>query len=156
MPIDKLSKRDRDNRRQKSRFPINRELRYKLLQDGRTLEAGLGQTLNMGSGGVAFTLDRELAAGASVELSISWPVLLESGTPMRLVVFGKVLRSGGSVSVCTIDKYEFRTQARAPQSNTGSRGDTALAPWRGRLSTKQPVKFGTVAAPNYGNALGYR
>ncbi|MGO9255029.1 MAG: hypothetical protein ACLQU1_01815 [Bryobacteraceae bacterium] len=129
MPIKKSAKKDKNNRRQKSRFPIHRELRYKILQNGRISEAGLGQTVNMGSGGVAFALDRELAAGTFVELSISWPVYLENETPMRLVVFGRVLRSGDGLSACTVDKWEFRTQSRASQTNTGSRGNLVVPRW---------------------------
>jgi hypothetical protein len=121
MSMEIPSERDRDNRRQKSRFPIQRELRYRVMQDGRIQEAGLGETVNMGSGGVAFVLEQKLAAGAFIELSISWPAQLENGTPMRLVIFGRVLRSAGGVSVCTVDKYEFRTQARSPQVTSGPR-----------------------------------
>jgi hypothetical protein len=149
MQIQRSPKKTGDNRRHKSRFPIHRELRYKLLQDGRILEAGLGQTVNMGSGGVAFALDRELPAGSFVELSISWPVQLDSGTPMRLVVFGRVLRSGDGVSACTVDKYEFRTQARASQTNTGSRGAATLPRWGDRMTSKQPAKFGPFGPLSY-------
>lgn len=108
-----------NNRRQKSRFPIHRGLRYKLLRDGRILEAGLGQTVNMGSGGVAFSLDRELAAGTSIELSISWPVQSENGARIRLVVFGRVLRSGAGISACSVERYEFRSRP-SPASASGS------------------------------------
>ena len=41
-------------RRDKMRFPMNRELRYKLLEDERIMAAGLGTTVDMSSGGVAF------------------------------------------------------------------------------------------------------
>ena len=136
MPIE-IFRHDRDNRRLKSRFPIHRELRYRLMQDGRILEAGFGKTVNMGSGGVAFALDRELAAGSFIELSISWPAQLDNGTPMRLVVFGRVVRSGEGVSVCTVDKYEFRTQARTPQPNAGFRGAALPPRWFERMA-KQP------------------
>jgi hypothetical protein len=142
MPM-KSANPDRDNRRQKSRFPIQRELRYRLMQDGRTLEAGFGRTLNIGSGGVAFALERVLSAGSFVELSVSWPVLLDSETPMRLVIFGRVLRSGDGVSACTVDKYEFRTQARTPQITPSLRGDVLPPRWIDRMMKQQP-KFSAV------------
>lgn len=154
MPIETLNKRDQNNRRQKSRFPIHRELRYKLLQDGRTQEAGLGQTVNMGSGGVAFSLDREFAAGTFIELSISWPVLLENATPMRLVIVGRILRSGDGLSACTVDKYEFRTQARTTLPITSVRSDVVLQRWTNRLNTKLPSKFGSLGSLSYGNVRG--
>ncbi len=150
MANEPASDQNRNNRRQKTRFPIHREVRYKLLQDGRILEAGLGQTVNMGSGGVAFALDRELSAGTFIELSISWPAQLDNGTPMRLVVFGRVLRSGAGVSACSVDKYEFRTQARTPQINTGFRGNTLPPRWGTRTNVK-PAKCGPEPT-NYENA----
>ena len=100
------------DRRAKSRFQIRRELRYRVLHEGRVVEAGTGSTVDIGSGGVAFRCDRMFSAGEQVELSISWPVLLEESCRMQLRVLGKVLRSEGERSICTVDKYEFRTQAR--------------------------------------------
>jgi len=152
MPIvETASHRDRDNRRLKSRFPIHRELRYRLMQEGRVLEAGLGKTVNMGSGGVAFAPDRELSAGMFIELSISWPAQLDNGTPMRLVVFGRVLRSG-EVSACTVDKYEFRTQGRSSENSTGLRGSVLPTRWAERMF-KTPPKLGSANLNAVGLAL---
>jgi hypothetical protein len=128
MPTEKMEKQL--DRRKKFRFPIHRELRYKLLEEGVLVGAGTGQSINMGSGGVAFSLDRELNPGAFIELSISWPVLLDDACPMRFIVFGRVLRSLGRRSACTIDKYEFRTQARTFQAAaTAVRNDSMLQRW---------------------------
>jgi len=136
--IELQSKEDSDDRRQKARFPIQRELRYRVMHQGKILEAGLGTTVNIGSGGVAFAPEHELAAGAFIELSISWPVQLENGTPMRLVTFGRVLRSGEGVSACTVDKYEFRTQSRTPQTSSGPRNNTVMPRWFDRTNKQTP------------------
>jgi len=64
-----------------------------------------------------------------VELSISWPVLLDESCPMRLIVFGRVLRCTSRKAVCSIEKYEFRTQARTYQQTTTIRTDTMLQRW---------------------------
>jgi hypothetical protein len=118
------------DRREKARFPIHRELRFKVLQDATVLEVGTGETLNISSGGVLFSLERDLQAGCFVELSISWPVLLDNTCPMRMIAFGRVLRSEGGVTACTIDKYEFRTQARAAvRPITLNRSDSMLQRW---------------------------
>lgn len=117
------------DRRAKARFTIRRELRYKLLVDNSVVEAGVGQTVDIGSGGVAFRAGRALTPGAFLELSISWPVLLEQNCPMRLNVFGRVLRSTGDVVACTIDKYEFRTQARTVGNTFAVRSDAMLERW---------------------------
>jgi hypothetical protein len=116
-------------RRSKARFPMQREMRYKLL-DGETLiGSGAGTTCNMSSGGVAFQVDRPLRTGAFVELSISWPVQLDNGCPMRLIVFGKVVRTGLNRAACTVEKYEFRTQARTIQFVAPARVDGTLLRW---------------------------
>jgi hypothetical protein len=41
------------------------------------------------------------------------PVLLDETCLMRLVVFGEVVRMRHKVLVCSIERYEFRTQARS-------------------------------------------
>jgi len=115
-------------RRKKARFPLNRELRYKVLEGDTIVEFGTGTTLDMGSGGMAFVTEHPLLVGAFIELSISWPVLLEDSCPMRLIVFGRILRSAGRQTACTVDKYEFRTQARVRQI-APVRNDSMLQRW---------------------------
>jgi hypothetical protein len=116
-------------RRKKARFPINRELRYKVLEGDTIVGFGIGTTLDMGSGGMAFITEHELQTGSFIELSISWPVLLEDSCPMRLIVFGRVVRSAGRQTACTVDKYEFRTQARVIRQIAPVRNDSMLQRW---------------------------
>jgi len=118
---------DNQERRWKSRFPMQRELRYKLLKDGATVETGTGQTVDIGSGGVAFSTGSTLPAGNFIELSISWPVLLQDTCAMRLIVFGRVVRNADGMTACTVDKYEFRTQSRV--IHAVPRTDSALQKW---------------------------
>ena len=116
-----------EDRRAKSRFPIHRELRYKVVDEGAVVASGAGETCNISSEGVAFAPDGELHPGAFIELSISWPVLLDNRCAMRLIVFGRVLRTTGQTAACSIDKYEFRTQARTYQMPV--RNDSMLQRW---------------------------
>jgi hypothetical protein len=116
-------------RRKKARFPINRELRYKVLEGNTIVEFGVGTTLDMGSGGMAFVTAHQLPLGSFIELSISWPVLLEDSCPMRLIVFGRVVRSAGRQTACTVDKYEYRTQARVVRPIAPVRNDSMLQRW---------------------------
>jgi hypothetical protein len=121
---------NRENeRRAKYRFGIEREIRYKLAEDGVVVAAGSGQTVNICSGGVAFTSEQALTQGSFIELSISWPVLLDSTCPMRMIVFGRLLRCKGQQAVCSIDKYEFRTQARTFTATAATRSDGMLQRW---------------------------
>lgn len=119
-------------RRMRCRFGIRRELRYKLVEGRTVVAAGAGYTIDIGSGGVAFFAKHELKPGAAVELSISWPALLDRTCPMRLIVFGRVLRSAGRTAACTVDKHEFRT-ARASRTNAWVRRDSMLERWAGKV-----------------------
>ena len=115
-------------RRTKRRFPVHREMRYRLLKDGRILGSGTGETVNIGSGGIAFGIGHDVDPDAYIEISISWPVLLEDNCPMRLIVFGRVLRCDGGICACSVEKYEFRTQSRAFQP-AAVRNDSMLQRW---------------------------
>ena len=128
-------------RRGKFRFPMRRELRYKLLRDGAVAESGNGETVDIGSGGIAFTINRDLPVGSFIELSISWPVLIEESCPMRLNVFGRIVRSQPGKVACTVDKYEFRTQSRIVQPQP-VRNDSMLQRWADavRKDTVTPLK----------------
>jgi hypothetical protein len=123
-----FTKKEND-RRSKCRFAMERDVRYKLAEDGVVVAAGCGQTIDMCSGGVAFVTDQPLAPGGFLELSISWPVLLDDTCPMRFIAFGRILRCNGRKAVCSIDKYEFRTQARTFQASVTTRGDGMLHRW---------------------------
>ena len=117
-------------RRTKARFPLHRPMRYKLLQNsGSKVQAGDGQTLDISSAGIAFTIDREVSPDTYVELSISWPVLLDDSCPMRLIVFGRLLRTDGCTAISSIDKYEFRTAPRKFQAVAAPRSDGMLQRW---------------------------
>jgi hypothetical protein len=118
-----------NERRSKSRFNLQRDLRYKMTADGMPQASGAGQTINMCSGGVAFVTEHPMHTGAFVELSINWPVLLDDSCPMRLIVFGRVLRTTGQTAICSIDKYEFRTAARTFQAVAAVRSDGMLQRW---------------------------
>lgn len=101
-----------NERRSKKRFPMQREMRYRLIEHDRATVGGTGQTVDISSGGVSFTTDHLLPADSMIEVSLSWPVTLDNACPLRLVVRGKVVRNEGQSVACTIDKFEFRTQAR--------------------------------------------
>jgi hypothetical protein len=116
-------------RRKKQRFEIQREARYKITEDGLVVANGCGETINIGSGGVAFKAEGRLNRGAFVELSISWPALLNETCAMRLIVFGRILRVQGQKAVCTVEKYEFRTQSRKLQAMPEPRTGGKLQRW---------------------------
>ena len=116
---------DRQGRR---RFPIHQEVRYKILYGQRTAEAGTGRTVSMSSDCVLFNTSAMLVSGMSLQLSISWPVLLNHSCPIKLVVHGYVAHSNDKGAAVKIERYEFRTQGRGqvPAAFGESVGGTAL------------------------------
>ena len=109
--------------RSKRRYAIEREVKYRLLSGHQIAETGVGKTLNISSSGVSFTTSQALHVGSIVELSVSWPALLNNSCAMKLMVFGRVVRSESGISAMTIERYEFRTQGTRqmqPPANTGT------------------------------------
>lgn len=112
-----LTRDGKDDRRGKRRFPIRQAVRYRLLYGQRIAETGAGQTVNMSSSGVWITTESTLSPGLPVELSVAWPALLNDVCPMKLMIFGCVVRSTRETAAIAIERYEFRTQGSrtAPQ-----------------------------------------
>jgi hypothetical protein len=102
----------RGDRRSKKRYPLDLAVTYQLFQRSY-VSRGNGRTIDMSSSGVALTTDRVLAAGAAIELSISWPMLLHKHCPLKLVIEGNVVRSRNDVTAIRIRRYEVRTQGRS-------------------------------------------
>ena len=98
-------------RRASDRFPIQREVRYKVLNKKGNNEAGTGRTIDMSSGGILFTTEHPLAPGRTVEVAVSWPAQLNSYCALKLVARGRVVRCEHGKAAIEIQHYEFRTQA---------------------------------------------
>lgn len=101
------------DRRGSDRFPIEREVRYKVLSKKSTDEAGVGRTVNMSSNGVLFTSEHMLLPGRRLELAISWPAQLNNQTPLKLVARGRVIRFEDGQTAIEIQQYEFRTSGKS-------------------------------------------
>ena len=108
-PIREIDRPARE-RRGSDRFPIEREVRYRVLNRRGAEEAGAGQTLNMSSTGVLFTTESLLLPGRKLEVAISWPAHLENKCALKLVARGRVVRSEPGQAAIEIQQYEFRTQ----------------------------------------------
>ena len=113
---DKLMGTGDRERRVKRRFPIEQDVRYKMLYGQRIAETGSGKTMNISSGGIWFSTQTMLASGMPIELSLTWPVLLNDSCPMKLMIYGCVVRSNDKGAAVAIERYEFRTQGRSLQN----------------------------------------
>jgi PilZ domain len=99
-----------DDCRASRRLPINRSVRYTILGEKKKLRhVGLGKTLNMSAGGVLFTTESPLPEGERIELVVSWLARFNDALPVKLVLTGRLVRSGAAQAAMSIDRYEFRT-----------------------------------------------
>ncbi len=95
-------------RRQHQRFPITAQAEY-IFAGHR----GPATTLDIGSGGVLLKTNTILRVRQPIEVLIDWPALFDQRCPMRLVVFGKVLRSDRFGTAVGITRFEFRIRAQS-------------------------------------------
>lgn len=102
--------KENQDRRASDRFPMERDVRYKILNRKTGDEVGAGKTVNMSSNGVLFTTDGFLIPGRRVEVAISWPAQLNSKVALKLVARGRIVRSEEGMAALEIQQYEFRTQ----------------------------------------------
>jgi len=91
-------------RRRHVRFPIPLPVRYRFARS-----SGWGQILNIGSGGVLFTIDRPVRLGQRIELCIGWPVLLHDNVCLSLAAAGVIVRVEEGRAAVRFGKYCFRT-----------------------------------------------
>ncbi len=97
------------DRRHSDRFPIEREVRYSVLNKRAAEESGDGRTINISSSGVLFTSAHRLVPGRRVELSISWPAQLNDQCGLKLMARGRVVWFEEGRGAIEIQQYEFRT-----------------------------------------------
>jgi len=99
------------DRRATDRFPLENDVRYKLLEARRIMQTGQGRTRNISSSGIMFTTEARLPLGQRIELAVDWPAQLNEHCGLKLVALGKIVRSSDDVAAINIEKYDFRTRA---------------------------------------------
>jgi hypothetical protein len=97
------------DRRAAIRFPIEREIAYRLLFYHGHKKEGTGTSINISSNGILFTADQHLEPGTNIEVT----VLLDDNRPLLLVAVGRVVRSEAGDAAVRIERHEFRTEAVA-------------------------------------------
>jgi hypothetical protein len=95
-------------RRIHCRYPITLDVQYKLLATHSGEQIGIGKTVNVSSGGVLFEATDSLPARSPIELFIDWPLLKEGAHALKLVIYGRVIRSDGQLAAVRVNRHEFR------------------------------------------------
>src|ERR1700687_53780 len=96
------------DRRKSTRWPIEREVRYKVV-GGQRGSNGAGKTINMSSGGVLFTIEYALSEKQGIELAVNWPAKLNGAIRLQLVALGRGVRADETQTAIAIERYEFKT-----------------------------------------------
>jgi PilZ domain len=107
------------DRRRSDRFPMEREVRYRVLSKRDAKEAADGKTVNVSSSGVLFMSPHLPRPGRLLELSIRWPAQLNSQCALKLVARGRVVRLEDGRAAVAIQRYEFRTLPIAASGQAG-------------------------------------
>jgi hypothetical protein len=74
------------------------------------LGARSGRTIDLSSSGISFVADRPLQIGQVLKLSIDWPVPLDGGVRLQLVMSGDIVRTDGTMTALQIRRHEFKTR----------------------------------------------
>lgn len=87
-------------------------LRYKLASG----QSGMGEVVNMSTGGLLFRGGIQLPVGELIEADLTWPFPLDSGQSLELRVHGMVVRSDLGGTAISISKHQFRAVAQTGDS----------------------------------------
>jgi hypothetical protein len=97
------------------RFDLEYGLLYRVLDSRQRLQTP-GKTITISSKDILFEADPAPLVGKRVELSISWPALLDGRCRLKLVVFALIVRSNRGRVAAVIQRHEFRTQGGSVQA----------------------------------------
>ena len=121
------------DRRERPRYRIQVDLRYKLLVRGARLpHMGNGKTVDISSAGVLFETDGALNAEkllrhpGKLVLELAWPLVLDDGCALKLQIAGRVVRRHLNLIAVSIDRYEFRTAPKLKTSSSSYRSTNEL------------------------------
>lgn len=107
-----ISDDNHPDRRHSNRFPIIRDLTYRVLSRRDGGVPGEGMTINMSSSGVLFGTTYAPRTGTRLELSINWPAQLNGECALNLVMRGRVTRSEPGRAALQVLQHEFRTRGK--------------------------------------------
>jgi hypothetical protein len=86
------------------------------------VDAGTGKTVDISSRALRFTTAVPLRAGDKVKVTLNWPVLLDDTCPLKMVIYGRVVRTDGESATVRIGQHELRTRAGQPALLLGLAG----------------------------------
>jgi PilZ domain-containing protein len=92
-------------RRAADRVQIVYPIRYETHTQPKQI--GMGHTIDMSNGGIAFTTESFLPANAPVTLHVAWPVRLDGTVPIELIAAGRLARTEAMRAALQLDRLSF-------------------------------------------------
>ncbi|HWB99186.1 MAG TPA: PilZ domain-containing protein [Bryobacteraceae bacterium] len=111
-------------RRGAVRYPIQLRAQYRLIHRRLTVDEGTARSVDISSSGILITANRTFTRGATLELTLHWPLLRDSRYPLELRITGVVVRSdekGTALRALKRTSYSFDFHLASP-GNTSSSG----------------------------------
>ena len=116
MPVDPM--REITDRRSSHRFSLRMAIECRQIEPPLAPNrVFVGESLNISSKGLLFTTTEAFQPGQVIEASIDWPMRLNNGVRLTLVVEGAIVRKADDHAAIRIDKYEFRTRGAERRSD---------------------------------------
>jgi len=94
-------------------YQVTLDVRYEIVSGASVLAAGTGQTTLMGSHELVFAADLNVSQGASVDISVCWPAVLDGHVRLELVICGRIAAVVGRWITVEIEKCQFRAPVTA-------------------------------------------
>jgi len=102
-------------RRLHQRYPITLDVEYEVPGGNGVRLIGFGRTVNISSRGVLLEISDPLPNRCRIRLSINWPFFLGGSIPLKLVMYGNIVRVAGNTIVVRVTGHTFHTAGRVMQ-----------------------------------------
>ena len=102
-------------RRSHQRYPITFDVEYEVPGGNGVRLMGFGRTINISSRGVLLEISDPLPNRCRIRLSINWPFFLGGSIPLKLLMYGEIVRVVGNTIAVRVTGYTFHTAGRATQ-----------------------------------------
>jgi len=114
-PLDSIEppQPPRVERRTGHRFQLTLDLCYRLMVRQSPPTLGFGKTIDVSSRGVLFESENLLPSRGDIEISLKWPMLLNSTCNLQLIIKGRIVRLNERKVAVYSETREFRTAARS-------------------------------------------
>jgi hypothetical protein len=120
-------------RRSHQRYPITFDLEYEVRGRKGVRLMGFGRTINISSRGVLLEISDWIPNRCRIRLSINWPFFLGGSIPLKLLMYGEIVRVASNTIAVRVTGHTFHTAAREMQLRRGGFASRLNEP-RGSLS----------------------